>query len=123
MHIHPLRKNDGVLDTVEIHHLDVGMGRLLRHLRRLPGLTVTSRRSWHMTDDYWIEFTWEGYKFSIDSPFVDYWLHRSRDCPDDVFQELLDHIGTLRASFLRRLYVRLRHITYDETVPRVAAQP
>jgi hypothetical protein len=122
MHIHPLgREDDGFLDVVEIHHMDVGMGRLLRHLRRLPGLCITKRRSWHLTDDYWIEFTWRGFQFSIDSPFVHYWIHRTRDCPDDVFQELLDHVGTLQVSFLRRWYFRLRDIRYDETVPKVAA--
>jgi hypothetical protein len=122
IHIHALdREDDGFLDVVEIHYMDVGMGRLLRHLRLLPGLIITKRRSWHLTDDYWIEFAWRGYQFSIDSPFVHYWLHRTRDCPDHVFQELLDHVGTLQVSFFRRWYFRLRHMNYEESVPRVAA--
>jgi len=121
IHIHALRReDDGFLGVVEIHYMDVGMRRLLRHLRRLPGLTITKRRSWPLTDDYWIEFTWRGHPFSIDSPFVHYWIHRTRDCPDAVFQQLLDHIGTLTVSFLRQWYLRLRRITHDENVPRVA---
>lgn len=113
------RADDGFLDTVEIHHLDVGIGRLLRHLKCLPGLTITSSRSWHLTDDYWIEFTWRDCEFSIDSPFVDYWIHRTRDCPDSIFQELIDHVALLKVSFLRHLYFRLCGVTYDETSPRV----
>jgi hypothetical protein len=61
-------------------------------------------------------------KKARNSPFVHYWIHRSRDCPDKVFQELLNHVGTLQVSFLRHWYFRLRDITYEETVPRVAAE-
>ena len=115
------REHDGFLDTVEIHYLDVGMGRLLRHLGRIPGLVITSRRSWRMTDDYWIEFTWRDQEFSIDSPFVHYWLHRTRECPDDVFQELLEHMVRIRVPLLRRWYFRLRGIRYDEGAPAAAS--
>ena len=107
-----LGSDTGRLETVEIDYRVVGLRRLIRHLKRLPGLTVTKFRSWPLTDDYWLDFTFRGHRFELESPFVHYWISRQPDCPDDVFEALLDHLRSLPVSRFRYWFL-YRFTDYD----------
>ena len=95
MRLKQLGSDTGRLETVEIDYREIGLRRLIRHLKRLPGLTVTNFQSWPLTDDYQLDFTFRGHQFELDSPFVHYCLSRQAECPDDVFEALLDHLRGL----------------------------
>ena len=106
MDIRELGSGGQRLDTVEINHNAVSFRSLRKHLRRLPGLRVTKVRSWPLTDDVWIWFEYKGYRFSIDSPFVDYWVHRESDeCSDEAFQEVIKHLRGYQLPRFRRWLV------------------
>ncbi len=106
MNIRELGSGGKRLDTVEINHNAVSFRSLGKHLRRLPGLRVTKVRSWLLTDDVWIWFEYKGSRFSIDSPFVDYWVHRESDeCSDEALQEVIKHLRGDQLSRFRRWLV------------------
>ena len=112
-----LGSDTGRVETIEIDHRAVGLRRLIRHLKRLPDLHVTNIRSWLPTDDHWVDFTFRGHRFELDSPFVHYWISRAPDCPDDVFHALVEHLRALRVSRLR-CWLLYRFTDYDPSPVR-----
>ena len=81
------------LATFEIDYRQIGYWGLKRYLRHLIGLKIVRSSWWPMTDDCLIEFDYKGYRFSIDSPFVHFWINcESQECPEGIFYEIIKHL-------------------------------
>lgn len=97
------RDKNGRLTTFEIDYHQISFGGLKRYLKRLPGLIITSSSCWPMTDDCLVEFNYKGYKFSIDSPFVHFWINSySPECPETIFSEVIEHLRQFKIPWWRR---------------------
>lgn len=100
------RGHEEPVATFEIDYRQISLGGLIRYLKRLSGLQITHHSSWPMTDDCLVEFTYKGFPFSIDSPFVHFWVHSDgKDCPEPIFREIIQHLSQYRLPWWRRLYV------------------
>src|SRR3954469_5348724 len=65
--------------------------KLRRHIRRLNGVTETNILTDHVTEA-WINFSFQGYPFSINNQFGDYWFFvNDRNCPDETLRIVLLH--------------------------------
>ena len=53
-----------------------------------------------MTDDHWADFTYKGNKYTIDSPFVDYWIEKPESAPEEDFEEIINHIQKYKPLWL-----------------------
>lgn len=96
------------LDTVEINYHSLSSRKLMRLLTEIPGLRITKKTSWLITDDLWIWFEYKGFKFIVETPFVDYWVTReSEDCPEAIFREIINHLRKHRLSPLRAWIVAI----------------
>ncbi|WAS04042.1 hypothetical protein LQF76_08330 [Gloeomargaritales cyanobacterium VI4D9] len=69
--------------------------KLRDHIGGLDGAAVTD----FVTDDIteaWIDFSYCGYRFSVNDQFGDYWFFvDDPNCPDDVLQSILSHCKLL----------------------------
>jgi hypothetical protein len=81
----------------------ISFSALLRHLRKLPGLTVEWKKSWLPTDDHWANLRYKNYRLWIDSEFVDFTVCPGEDCPEDVFLEVVTHLEIYRPWWPNRL--------------------
>ena len=89
-----------------------------RHFGDLPEIAT-----WHQMYDYvsglagaqatglitdniteaWIDFTYSGYKFSINNQFGDYWFFvEDPDCPEQLLQRVLTHFQQMLARDFSR---------------------
>jgi hypothetical protein len=68
------------------------------HIGGLDGAVVTD----FVTDDIteaWIDFTYHGYRFSVNDQFGDYWFFvDGPHCPDEVLESVLSHCKLLLGS-------------------------
>ncbi len=56
--------------------------------------------------DLHFEFDYKGYKFSIETPHVGYWIECASDgCPNDIFDEIIAHFRQKKVSELRQWFV------------------
>ena len=61
------------------------------HLEKLDGAAITDFITDHVTQA-WIDFTYRGYKFSVNDQFGDYWFFVDEpSCPDDILKSILSH--------------------------------
>ena len=71
--------------------------RLREHVRLLPGARITG----FLTDDVteaWIDFTYQGHRFSINNQLDDWWFFVDDPrCPDAILDRVLAHFATLLA--------------------------
>lgn len=65
---------------------------LLRdHVATLPGAEVTGFITDHVFEA-WIDFTYQGYSFSINNQFGDYWFFvEDVHCPDKILLAVVTH--------------------------------
>ena len=67
------------------------------HVATLPGATVTEFVCDGVTEG-WICFSYQGYEFSINDQFGEYWFFvQAPDCFDAVLQKVLAHFEKLLA--------------------------
>jgi len=71
---------------------------LLAYLGRKAGITILSRSSWMLADDFFSEFEFKDYRFETATPFTTPWLIALKGCPDEVFNELLEHVKNYNGS-------------------------
>ncbi|MFN8596490.1 MAG: hypothetical protein U0559_09950 [Anaerolineae bacterium] len=65
------------------------------HVERLPGATLTGFITDGVTEA-WIDFTYQGYVFSINDQFGDYWFFvNDPACPDIILSVVMDHFADL----------------------------
>jgi hypothetical protein len=120
MNVKEMGPNDQPLDTVEINYHSLSTRKLMRHLTKLPGLRITKKTSWPMTDDLWIWFEYKGFKFIVETPFVDYWVRReSEDCPEEIFREIINHLRAYRPSPLRAWFVAVSERRRAKAIDRL----
>lgn len=68
--------------------------KLRRHVQKLPGVTVTSFLTDHITEA-WIDFSFRDYEFSINNQFGSYWFFAKPQSPDEILETLLSHCRKL----------------------------
>jgi hypothetical protein len=65
------------------------------HLEKLNGATITDFITDRVTQA-WIDFTYRGYKFSVNDQFGDYWFFVDEpSCPDEILKTVLSHSKVL----------------------------
>jgi len=65
------------------------------HIKELDGVVITDFITDHVTQA-WIDFTYRGYRFSINDQFADYWfIVDVASCPDEVLSSILAHCKVL----------------------------
>jgi hypothetical protein len=62
---------------------------LIRALRILPGLRVEQVVHHPASDEALAVFWYKGFRFEISTPLTDYFIDRPRDCPVDIFDEVV----------------------------------
>ena len=100
-------KPTGDKNTYEIIYQSTSGGSLIRWIKKNPHVSNFKKTYDNpMIDELLCEFDYRGYKFSFETPFVDYWINReSKDCPDDVFHELIEYLKTKKVSKLAQWFV------------------
>ena len=65
------------------------------HISRLDGAVVTDFITDNVTEA-WIDFSYRGYRFSVNDQFGDYWFFVDDPrCPDDVLKAVLSYCKLL----------------------------
>ena len=88
---------------VEINYNLISFSALIRHLGKLPGLTVEWKKSWLPTDDHWADLRYKGHRLLVDSEFVDFTVRPGDGCPQDVFLEVVAHLEKYEPWWLNRV--------------------
>jgi hypothetical protein len=121
MNVRKIGPKDEPIDTVEINYHSLSARQLMKYLEKLPSLEITEKRFLPMTDDLWIGFEYKGFKFLVETPFVDYWVRReSEDCPESVFREIVNHLRSYKLSVLRTWLVEISEKRRAELKSRFA---
>ena len=96
---------NGKLDSAYIPANVIGWRAMIRLVRNNKNFTDVTVKSWLLTDDLWIKFTYSGFKFSIETPTLDYFIDRdSKDCPDHIFLEVVKYLEEYNVKFLDKLF-------------------
>ena len=103
MRVRRLGRPDEPWHTVEINYNLLSFRALLRHLRKLPGLTIVDSMSWPLTDDYQADVLYKGHRLDIDSVFVDFTVSRGEGCPESIFLEVVRHLEAFTPWWPNRL--------------------
>lgn len=65
------------------------------HIAKLSGAQPTGFITDHITEA-WIDFSFSGHEFSINSQFNEYWFFvKDPDCPENLLQQVLNHFRQL----------------------------
>ncbi len=68
--------------------------RVCDHVSRLPGARLTGFLNGII--EFWIDFTYEGHEFTLNTQYGDYWFFvTDPDCPDQILQGVLDHFARI----------------------------
>ena len=100
-----LEGENSQLATVHINHNYLSFDNLLQWLQKLPGLKLLWKKTFQPTDDYWAELEYRGYIFFIETPYLDYWMHKQEKCPEQIFRELINHLRKYKTSWSREFVV------------------
>lgn len=64
-------------------------------IKKLDGATETAYISGNVVE-FWLDFTFRGYKFSVNNQFGEFWFFvEGVSCPDSILQEILEHFRKL----------------------------
>lgn len=103
MEVIRLAKGEDGLDTVEVRCSTIGFGSLMRTLRKLAGAEVKDVHLNVMTDDATATLHYKGFRIDIFTPFSDYWIQRTQDCPEDIFWEVIAHLENSKTRWWNRI--------------------
>jgi hypothetical protein len=68
------------------------------HIETLEGAAITNFITDNITEA-WIDFTYRGYRFSVNDQFGDYWFFVDNpQCPDNILEAVLSHCKLLLGS-------------------------
>jgi hypothetical protein len=68
------------------------------HIGKLDGLEITDFLTDQMTEA-WIDFSYRGYKFSVNDQYGEYWFFVDNpQCPDETLETILSHCQLLTGS-------------------------
>lgn len=94
MQLFDIRMHDGsrhFTDAPEIVSWDC----LRDHLAQLPGAEITGYVTDHITE-VWIDFTFQGYRFSVNNQHGDYWFFaEDPDTPEFTLLRVMAHCEPL----------------------------
>jgi hypothetical protein len=57
-----------------------------------------------MNDEAFAAFTFKGIGFEIVTPLSDYWIDKPQNCPDDVFEEIVQCLEQFRVRWWHRFF-------------------
>jgi hypothetical protein len=77
---------------------------LLQALRSLSGLKIEESSQNPMNDEAYAKFFFKGIKFEINTPLSDYWIDKPKDCPEVVFNEIVQCLERFRVRWWHRLF-------------------
>ena len=103
-----LSDETGKVHTIELNYKYFSFNYLLNHLKKMPEFELVKKDKWVLTDDYWVTFIYKEYEFNIESPFVDFLITRSKDCPDQIFNELINHLDNYKPDIIVRLIHKIK---------------
>jgi hypothetical protein len=97
-----LRSQSG--DAVGVNLNAISFSALLSALRTLPDLKITKARQNPMNDEAFASFVYKGITFAIDTPISDYWIDKPDNCPDDIFDEIVQCLENYRVRWWHRIF-------------------
>jgi hypothetical protein len=109
MIVRPMEKDaDGKVNTFEILYWSTSSGSLIRWIKKNPHISFMKKEyDRPLTDDLCVFFEYKGYRFSLETPFTDYWIQTgSEDCPESIVLELIDYLRRKRVSKIRQWFVK-----------------
>jgi hypothetical protein len=96
-------ENNEKMKFVSIPECTIGLRSLIAALKRLSGVKITKLQTWLLTDDIWIDFSYKGYQFKIDTFCLDFDLMpENPECPAQIFQEIVEHLKNTSVRWWRR---------------------
>ncbi|TNE89913.1 hypothetical protein [Porticoccus sp.] len=70
---------------------------MVAHIERLNGVKVLAKKSWGMTDDFEAFFEYKGYRFIVETPFVEVEVAAfDKRVPKEITKEVLDHAANYK---------------------------
>jgi hypothetical protein len=103
MDVKRLAKVDDGLNTVEVRCSTIGLGSLIRTLRKLAGVEVQELHQNAFTNEASAILIYKGFRINIFTPFSDYWIQQSSDCPEEVFFEVVEHLERSKVRWWNRI--------------------
>jgi hypothetical protein len=91
-------------DAVGVEINAISFPSLLRALRALPGVQIGQRSQDPMNDEAHATFEFKNFKFEINTPLSDYWIHRPENCPSEVFDEIVSCLEQFRVRWWHRIF-------------------
>lgn len=56
-----------------------------------------------MTDDATAILHYKDFRIDIYTPFSDYWIQRTQDCPEEIFWEVIAHLESSKTRWWNRI--------------------
>ena len=97
-----LRSKSG--DAIGVELGAISFRSLLRALRALPGLKIEESKQNPITDEAFAEFIFKGIRFEISTPLSDYWIDKPKNCPEVVFDEIVQCLEQFRVRWWHRIF-------------------
>jgi hypothetical protein len=91
-------------DSIGVNLNAISFSALLRALRAVPGLKIAKARQNPMNDEAFTSFTYKGITFEIDTPISDYWIDKPKNCPDEVFEEVVQCLEQFRVRWGYKIF-------------------
>lgn len=89
---------------VEILCNEVEFSVLIRCLRRLPGAKVSNTHHDFLNDDAGATINYKGFTFDLYTPFSDYFISCTPECPDEVWEKFVAYISDYNLTHLIHPY-------------------
>ena len=65
---------------------------ILVHLEDCPGVEVIAKKSWLLTDDFEAYFSYKGFLFVVETPFVEIEISPVNKAPEKIRNEIFSHV-------------------------------
>jgi hypothetical protein len=96
-----LRSKTGDAIGVEVNV--ISLRSLLRALSLLPTLKIEESKQNIMNDEASAVSIFKGIRFEVHTPFSDYWIDRPENCPEVVFDEIVECLEQFPVRWWHRI--------------------
>lgn len=90
-------------DSIGININSITFKSLLRSLRVLPELKIIEAKQ-HINDEAYATFIYKNIEFKLDTPLSDYWIDKPKNCPSEVFEEIIHHLENFKIKWWQKIF-------------------
>jgi len=70
---------------------------MVAHIEKLNGVKILAKKSWGLTDDFEAYFEYKGYRFIVETPFVEVEVTViDKRVPKEIIKEVLEHAANYK---------------------------